>query len=231
MEIGALVLQDVLPYLKYPDDKSVGLRWEKEIAMCISSCCQIAKPRFVYRMWGCVHKEDGVLLKGSSVMLRGLSLQQHIKKAHKTALFAVTLGIEVDRHIQTLEASAMSTAILFDACASAYVEKVCDALEDEIGRVAKRESAFIIPRYSPGYGDFSVAQQSDILHLLDANRKIGLTATNEHVLIPRKSVTAVVGLSFTPSLGHANIPCDSCAKKENCHVRKEGKSCGSFHLQ
>jgi cobalamin-dependent methionine synthase I len=50
------------------------------------------------------------------------------------------------------------------------------------------------PRFSPGYGDLSLSVQSDLLNVLDARRNIGLTLSDSLMMIPQKSVTAIVGL-------------------------------------
>ena len=50
------------------------------------------------------------------------------------------------------------------------------------------------PRFSPGYGDLPIELQRDFLTLLDASRKIGLTATESSMLVPSKSITALIGI-------------------------------------
>jgi hypothetical protein len=75
--------------------------------------------------------------------------------------------------------------LCLQACAAAKIEEYCDSVEKELP--AHR------PRFSPGYGDFDITHQTDILRILDA-QKIGLTETKTHMLTPLKSVTAVIGI-------------------------------------
>lgn len=49
-------------------------------------------------------------------------------------------------------------------------------------------------RYSPGYGNLDISIQRELLKSLDAERTIGLTASSHNILIPRKSVTAIIGV-------------------------------------
>ena len=74
-----------------------------------------------------------------------------------------------------------------------------------------------LSRFSPGYGDFPVAYQPDMLRLTRADR-LGMAATGGNMLAPVKSVTAVIGLSDTPKSGGHN--CESCDKSD-CQFRKE----------
>ena len=47
-------------------------------------------------------------------------------------------------------------------------------------------------RYSPGYGDWDLPVQREVLELVEA-KSIGLSLTETFILQPRKSVTAVIG--------------------------------------
>ena len=49
-------------------------------------------------------------------------------------------------------------------------------------------------RFSPGYGDFDLKYQKDILEYLDANKKIGISLTDSLMMIPTKSITAIIGI-------------------------------------
>ena len=79
-----------------------------------------------------------------------------------------------------------------------------------------KEEKHLRPRFSAGYGDLSLSVQKDIFSVLDCARKIGLTLNDSLIMSPSKSVTAVVGISDTPSCdGHK---CKSCDKKD-CEYR------------
>ncbi len=74
------------------------------------------------------------------------------------------------------------------------------------------------PRFSPGYGDFSIEHQGEILRMLDSAKKIGLSMTGGNMLAPTKSVTAVIGLGREA----ATCPpggCEGCGKAD-CIYRR-----------
>jgi cobalamin-dependent methionine synthase I len=54
-------------------------------------------------------------------------------------------------------------------------------------------AATLTMRYSPGYGDWNLDVQPEILATLDSGR-IRLTSNISHILIPEKSVTAIIGI-------------------------------------
>ena len=49
-------------------------------------------------------------------------------------------------------------------------------------------------RFSPGYGDMPIEIQVDILQLLDASRRLGMVLTESNLMIPTKSITALIGM-------------------------------------
>lgn len=75
------------------------------------------------------------------------------------------------------------------------------------------------PRFSPGYGDFSILHQREFLGLLEAGKRIGLSMTESSMLTPTKSVTAVIGLGEEP-LRCPRSGCGACAKRD-CAYRRE----------
>ena len=105
--------------------------------------------------------------------------------------------------------------VLWDALASVAVEQTADAAEQTLRNEEEREEGqFLTGRFSPGYGDYPIAVQNDLLRLLDAPRKIGLCATPAHLLTPRKSVSAVLGVAGHPVTGH-RAGCANCALREH----------------
>lgn len=184
---------------------------------------QTARPRSVFREFGLSITGDGVLLE-SGLLLPGRDLARHLAGCDRAVLLAVTLSAQADTLIRRAESRDMALALALDCAAAALVEEVCDRLEGEI--FAKYPGCHFPFRFSPGYGDLPLSVQSGLLALLDAPRKIGLCANENHILTPRKSVTALVGVSREP-VGRAVRSCQSCPGREGCQYRKSGGHCGA----
>ena len=90
---------------------------------------------------------------------------------------------------------------------------------DQISEELNREGLYLRPRFSAGYGDFSISHQEEILRMTDAPKKIGLTMTNGSMLTPTKSITAVLGISDKNILCHRE-GCEVC-EKTDCDYRRE----------
>ena len=118
----------------------------------------------------------------------------------------------------------MSGALILDAAGSAAVENVCDNLcADLAAAFAPRH---LTDRFSPGYGDLPLNQQRWFFSLLDINRRLGVSLTESGLMVPQKTVTALVGVSDREQPKRPT-GCESCALAERCAFRKEGKRCGT----
>ena len=88
----------------------------------------------------------------------------------------------------------------------------------------KLPGMFATSRFSPGYGDYPLRCQREILQYADAPRKIGVTLTAGDMMVPHKSVTALVGLADHPVTGRL-APCSECVLRGECTFLKEGRHC------
>ena len=117
----------------------------------------------------------------------------------------------------------MARAVMLDACGSAWVESGCNAAEEELA--ARFPGRYLTDRFSPGYGDLPLSAQPTFLACLDATRSLGITATDTNLLIPTKSVTAVLGLFDHEPPDNPPNPCDDCLIRHNCPFKKKGITC------
>ena len=209
---------EVLRYLGY-NNQDLDEKISTQIDMGIEEIKVITKERFTYDIFEIQMNDDIIKLSNSDLIFSGKDIKNHLKECSKCAVMAVTLGVEVDRKIMTYSKMDLMKSLILDACGTTAIETVCDKVESEIREIAKGEGFNITSRYSPGYGDFSLNIQLEILRNLDAYRKIGLSTTNNFILLPRKSVTAIIGLHNEEEIQEKK-KCTVC-KNINCNFRKE----------
>lgn len=161
---------------------------------CEARLLSVISPKLVYAVFDVEFGAEYVSVSGTGLKLSGESIRGHLAGCEKCALMAVTLGSGVDSLLRELESAAMEKAFVADALASAAVEQVCDMAEEEIK--ARLAGAHFTWRFSPGYGDLPLEVQRDFLDVLNAQTRIGLTVTDSLILIPRKSVTAIIGITY-----------------------------------
>lgn len=176
---------------------------------------QTATPRAVWR-----------ILPRTAVSLenRGRDLARHLQSCDRILLMAATLGSEVDTLLRRMELTDIALAATADAMASVLLEQVCDALEEELRAQLRAEGLYLTGRFAPGYGDCPLELNEEISLAVDSVRGCGLAVTAEHLLVPRKSTTALLGIADHPVTG-AMAGCGTCHLRETCAFRKKGTTC------
>ncbi len=189
---------------------------------CMHAMTKAVKPRFCYSIFSLKH-EDTLFLPECNLHLPGNHIKKHLRSCSQCVLLGATLGIEADNMIRIAEAESMTKAVILDAVATQMIEELCDCAEEELRQMAEENHLYLTSRFSPGYGDLPITLQHRISEILDTPRKIGLTVTEQSLMIPRKSVTAIIGLSSNAcQTTHHN--CAECSLYERCQFRKENSS-------
>lgn len=168
-----------------------------------------------------------VALEGCDLILEGNSIAEHLRGACKVALMACTLGAVSEREMRKHEAISVADGVMFGACCSALVEAAANITEDLVVRFAQDMGMSTNWRFSPGYGDLPLNVQPAFLKALDASRRLGISVTSTNMLVPVKSVTAVLGLfEKTADGGEARVDaCAICRLRDGCELRKRGVTC------
>ena len=104
-----------------------------------------------------------------------------------------TLGAAFDAFQRRVSVTSGADALIVQAIGAAAIEKVMDSIEDEI-RAELAQGEALVPRYSPGYGDFPLSAQRELLDLLDTSRSVGVSLTDSLLMVPSKSVSAAIGV-------------------------------------
>ena len=180
-------------------------------------------PRFLWRAFRIKREAPELLLEESGLALPGTLAERMLEDCDTAVLLACTLGAGFDRMLKEWEARDMARAAVMDFCGSAWAEAVCDEAEQEIR--ARFPGKYLTDRFSPGYGDLPLSLQAGFLQALDAGRKLGITVNESFLLLPCKSVTAVIGLSDRPQRARIR-GCAVCGLREDCEYRKRDEFCG-----
>lgn len=186
----------------------------------IESMCEAAQssicPRVVLRRFAIA--EDG-RLEGTTFTPKGGDVRAMLAPCREAVLLAATLGAESERMLLRTQAKDGARAVILDAVLSAAIEAVLDRREAQLRDELRAGGLYLTDRFSPGYGDMPMAQTREICEVLGAQRAIGLTVSAGGVMIPRKSVTAIMGISGAP-VPRRPSGCEGCAARETCALRR-----------
>ena len=219
--ISDLNRKEALRYMGQADLNCSG-QLEEVMERCEKELLSVIKPRYCYQCFDVENVDEGIWMKGTSLILKGNDIKKHLTGCEKAVLLCATLSGEVDRLIRIKQLEDVLYALALDCLASTAIEQLCDKAELVIKKDFPEYG--MTWRYGVGYGDLSISQQKDFLEVLKAPKRIGLNVTESFILTPRKSVTAVIGLS-KGKIEPAKRGCAVCSLKGNCAYRKKGMHC------
>ena len=203
---------------------------KEAVESCLEELERAVTPRYIFRRYEIEWAEDSAfekescpgesppeapLLQIAGMEIRSRSLSRNLRGCRGAYLMAATLGIGPDRLIARASVSQMSRAVIFQAAAAAMIENWCDEVNKKIIQEAAEQGLYCRPRFSPGYGDFSLDFQTGFARILHIQKEIGVSLTESRLMMPSKSVTAVIGLSDEnrQCVLHG---CEDCSKSGEC---------------
>lgn len=136
--------------------------------------------------------ERAVVLRG--ITLSGNAISKLLANCTEVALLAVTLGTTSQMLIRRQFALSPLDGMFVDACASSMADMAAQNLNEIIDQEAKNRGFTTTHRFSPGYGDLPLSIQPEFLKACGAERELGIRVSENYLLIPEKSITAVIGM-------------------------------------
>jgi hypothetical protein len=155
--------------------------------------------------------------------LKGALLAQHLAAAEEVVLLLCTIGPALEARVAVAIGDDPVFGLALDGVGSAAVEALatiaCRRFEEEAGAAGRQAS---IP-LSPGMIGWPVEQgQPQIFALLDP-AEAGVSLTANAMMMPRKSLSMVLGLG--EQVRTAGTACDFCSLNATCryqdHYAKE----------
>ena len=169
-----------------------------EAELCLTRLLEETEPKTVWRRYP-VDLKKGDIVRIEGMEIRSSALCRNLAGCREVFLMAATLGLSPDRMTARAQAAGrVSRAVMLQAAAAALIEEVCDELNEQLRLEAAREGKSLRPRFSPGYGDFRLEHQTELFRILEVQKRIGVTLTEHLLMMPSKSVTAVIGISDMP---------------------------------
>jgi hypothetical protein len=184
----------------------------------------ISQPKAIWQIYD-YNAETATILSPNPLTLPPTAISKHLAKAFKVAVIAVTIGSKLEDQVSNYFTNNEYTlGLLLDAAGTTAVEIAADQACELIKQEVNKQGYTTLFRFSPGYGQWDITVQPQIISLAHAN-EISITATPSCMLLPRKSITAVIGLTANASTNNfdQNINISKChqCQQVNCLARKD----------
>lgn len=192
---------------------------EKTILAACNEAQITAKPKGIWQLYEYDASSHSILCE-KPLFIKGEKIQTYLNSAKKIIVLAVTIGEEIEQMVtQYFSEGNYAYSVLLDAAATTAVESAADQMEKTFLPTMRAKGYQMKPRFSPGYGDWNLDVQPELLRLSNASA-IGIHITESLMLLPRKSITAIIALTESACLLKPSSTCHDCSQK-NCLARRE----------
>jgi hypothetical protein len=149
--------------------------------------------------------------------ISGALVTGHLVGARSIKTVVCTVGSKIDAHASEVMEDDIVLGLAVDGVGSAAVEALANAVCKDIELEAEsREFQSTIP-LSPGMIGWSVEEGQPIIFDLMDPSQIGVELTPYKLMIPRKSLSMLIGLG--PGMHSGQRICDFCAMRETCRYQ------------
>ena len=197
----AISEKNVLRELRIPLLKTLQELPEKHLAEYIKKAIDTAytliEGKGIYRTFA-VEKiiEDRAIVQGSDSLFIGKNMVKLLKNCPYVTVMASTIGLGLEDKVETLKAGSPSDAYYLEVVGGWMADYMAEQLDKRIEPEIRKSGYGRTMRYSPGYGDWDLTCQGEMMRMTQASR-IGISLTESFIMIPRKSVTAAIGWERT----------------------------------
>lgn len=193
-----LIIKELWADIKIPA-ASAKKRWGNRIPELIKKSKKWIKPAGIYGVFDCKACENRLLINQGEWTLSSHSLIRAIGTSKKIGLFITTIGGELEENAKKFPCP---DDIILEAIGSAAAEQCAEYLHHKIidPLIIENDSQKTI-RLSPGWGlhkqkrNWDLTEQKIIFDILQPGESpAGVMLTSDFLMLPRKSVSAIVGI-------------------------------------
>lgn len=209
LEVDRAAIVDVLGYRDGAIPGHFGELLDESLAEAARCCSLRAGYRLVTA--GRVEGRPAALAIGGTVFSTQKIVAGALGRAERAAVFACTIGPALEEWARAAMADDPARGYIADAVGSTVAEALADRLHDHLGQEMARHGWRITNRYSPGYCNWSVAEQHRLFALLPP-RFCGITLGESALMHPVKSVSGVIGVGT--AVKHSDYLCKVCGVRD-----------------
>lgn len=223
MPLGVdIPVKEVQRYVGYHGITEIAPDMQERINKAIDQVSAQSHPRIITKEYPLrIHGNVITIYNGTEeVNFESEALARNLKGCCGALLLAATIGPACDMLVRRASITSAADAAIYQAAGAAAIEAFLDDMNDKIKAEYEAQGLFLRPRFSPGYGDLKLEHQKDWFRLLDITKQIGVELTDSLLMVPTKSVTAIIGIG----IDKAKTSCSGCAgcnKKDTCNYSKE----------
>lgn len=215
-------VKEVQRYMGYHGIVDIAPEMQEKINKAIEHLGTQSHPRIISKEYRITVAEKTVTLhaENEDVTFESEGLVRNLTGCCGAVLLAATIGPACDMLVRRASITSAADSAVYQAAGAAAIEAFLDDYNDKLKASYEARGLFLRPRFSPGYGDLKLEHQKDWFRLLDITKQIGIELTDSLLMVPTKSVTAIIGIGIDKSKTGC-IGCKGCNRHDTCEFSKE----------
>ena len=215
-------VKEVQRYMGYHGIVDIAPEMQEKINKAIEHLGTQSHPRIISKEYRITVSEKTVTLHADNedVTFESEGLVRNLSGCCGAILLAATVGPACDMLVRRASITSAADAAVYQAAGAAAIEAFLDDYNDKLKASYEARGLFLRPRFSPGYGDLKLEHQKDWFRLLDITKQIGIELTDSLLMVPTKSVTAIIGIGIDKTKTGCS-GCAGCNKHDTCEFSKE----------
>lgn len=182
----------------------------------------ISKPKggLLWQQANLLEAKNGLIKAGGLSFNIGKIISKQLINAEFLVLFVCTLGDAAEKKCEYyFNENKSLEAYIMNLAASEAAENLAEQIHQLVREAAQKKNLKTTNRFSPGYCNWDVSEQSKLFSLLPI-KNCGVELTASALMKPIKSVSGIIGVGTNAEF--KQYACARC-NDENCLYRNSGK--------
>jgi len=223
--------RDVLRALGIRDGKPVRPQIDALVDEVLreESAIPFIQPALAYEVYAVEQVEENAFHLGNGAVFHGTALPRVFAQASKILVAVGTIGSALEKRVsQYFSEDNRLKGLVLDALGSTAVETLRLTARESLARDFEKDALKLSSSVSPGSPAFPITEQFELFKLVPAE-KIGVTLTQSAMMVPRKSISMIMGIGKNMPIWNASERCDRCSKGATCAYRYQPDECEYAH--
>jgi len=181
----------------------------------------LLKPAIVYEMHDVAQVDRSRLRLKDNKTLNGSIFSSVMSTAEEIAVAICTIGPELEKKVSDyFQSDEPLRGVLIDGIGSAAVESLTRETCKLVTKKASASGYQASSPLNPGMSGFPISEQWQLFQLVPTE-KIGVSLTSSGVMVPRKSISLVIGIGPQMKSWTQKEVCARCNLKKTCAYKRQ----------
>ena len=187
----------IIRELRIPMAKSLDELPEQNIAEYIKKAINtgytLIEPKAIYRTFPIVKTEgEHPGIEGSPGLFFGKKISADFAECDYVTILCTTIGPGIPDRADDLKKTEATDSFYLEHVGGWMADYFAERVDERIQVECRKNGYKGGFRYAPGYGDWLLSAQPDLMRITEAHR-LGVVLNDSNIMIPRKSVSAAIG--------------------------------------